>query len=751
MSEEPRPEGDTPPDAEPAAPATSPTPAGTGETPAESGTVEPDAAAEDATSTDESPAAPARKTTPRKTTAKATPARKTAPATATPATAEPTDTPDAAPAKKTTARKAPAKKAAAAKTSSAAEAGSPEAPPAKKSAPAKKAAPTKKAAPAKKAVPTKKAAPATKAASTTQATALPVTDADESAAASVTSLDSPPAVTTPTGPEAVAAPTDVAASAAPASYYPAQPTGVPVAPPAAVTGVFYPQHATQPPPTFAFFEERWPGPTKLGGLPMPLAVLAGALAFAVFVPLNRPAVGIGWFLGGLVAAIAVGVVAWRSDARLSTTDRVFRAVWGVSALALLSVLAFRNAWWLVTFCLLGAIGCAMLAVAGGRSIRAIAFSAVAVPVAAFRAMPWLRQHLERPARADEAPPRHVGRLVWSIVATVILLLIFGALFASADAAFADVLSHLVPSIDGGTVFQWVFLFAAGALATLAGAYLVSAPADLSGMHTPAPGRLRRLDWALPIGALVVLFLGFVAVQVTVLFGGRDHVLKTAGLSYAEYARTGFWQLTWATVLTLLIILAIGRWAVRDQPADRLYMRILLGALSTLSLVIVASALYRMYTYQQAYSFTGERIFVMGFELVLGAVFVMVIVAGAVWNGSWIPRATVAALVVLLLSLAVMNPEGYAAKRNVDRFTATGKIDLYYLAALSADATAQLAKLPNEQRRCALSKIDNELRDPDPWYAWNLGRERARDVLRDLGKGASGNCKGASQYDYPTGR
>ena len=47
----------------------------------------------------------------------------------------------------------------------------------------------------------------------------------------------------------------------------------------------------------------------------------------------------------------------------------------------------QSAWWLVTFCVLGALGCAALAIVGGRSVRSILFSLVAAPFAALRGIP----------------------------------------------------------------------------------------------------------------------------------------------------------------------------------------------------------------------------------------------------------------------------------------------------------------------------------------------------------------------------
>lgn len=43
---------------------------------------------------------------------------------------------------------------------------------------------------------------------------------------------------------------------------------------------------------------------------------------------------------------------------------------------------------------------------------------------------------------------------------------------------------------------------------------------------------------------------------------------------------------------------------------------------------------------------------------------------------------------------------------------------------------------------------------DPWYAWNLGRQGARDVLDGLGPQAIGNpsdCQRADQFDFPKTR
>ncbi|MFY1684975.1 DUF4153 domain-containing protein [Micromonospora sp. WMMD730] len=501
------------------------------------------------------------------------------------------------------------------------------------------------------------------------------------------------------------------------------------------------------PPPPSFLSTRWPGPAPATGWAVPAAVLAGALGVAFFVPLTRT--GIGWFLGWLVLTVGVVAAVRRNADTLTRTDRLIRGGWAAAALALLAVLAFRNAWWLVTFCVLGALGCATLAIVGGRQVRSILFSLVAAPFAALRGLPWVRRHVTATGGGQLVP-----RVVGSVAATAVVLLVFGLLLSSADAAFDQVLGAVVPEVNVDTVFRWLFLAAVGGSIAVAATYTLAAPPDLSTVDREGRRRLGILEWAPAIAALTLLFVGFVAVQFTVLFGGQRHVLRTAGLSYAEYARSGFWQLTVVTLLTVAVLGGVSRWARRESRAERVLLRVLLGLLSALSVVIVVSALSRMYTYQKVYSFTGERIFVMAFELLLGAVFLMVLVAGVRWRGRWIPGATVGLAVVMLLSLAVLNPEDYAARRNIARYEQSGKIDAWYLRALSADATPALANLPDRIRRCTLSWIDDDLAEPDPWYAWNLGRSRARAELQRLGPRAVGgqkDCKAADQFDLPKTR
>lgn len=456
---------------------------------------------------------------------------------------------------------------------------------------------------------------------------------------------------------------------------------------------------------------------------LPAAGIAGLVA-AVTVPLDRP--GIGWVLAGAAAAAAVGAVhhracrtAGQEHGQARNRERLW---WAVTALVLLAVGAFRAAGWLFVLCVAAAAVAGSLAVVGRRSVRGTLRDALAVPLASFGALAWVYTALGK--RPDGAGTRS-RRLAVSAAVTVALLAVFIPLLAGADATFAALIDGLVPRMDNGTLTRWVVVFVAAGTGTLGALYLFAGPPLPADGHPKTANRtLARLEWSLPVGALTAVFALFLGARLVALFGGDDYVQRTAGLTYAEYARSGFWQLSAVTVLTLAVILPVLHRAVRDTAVDRLWLRGLLCALCGLTLVMIASALGRMWTYQQAYGFTVLRLLVGTCELWLGIVYVLVIIAVLRLETAWLPRSVIATGTAALLALAALNPEGLVATENIDRWERGEDLDVDYLAGLSVDIVPALDRLPAPIRNGLLDRLGNRL-DDDTWNSWNLSRTRAR--------------------------
>jgi hypothetical protein len=111
------------------------------------------------------------------------------------------------------------------------------------------------------------------------------------------------------------------------------------------------------------------------------------------------------------------------------------------------------------------------------------------------------------------------------------------------------------------------------------------------------------------------------------------------------------------------------------------------------------------------------------------VFVLVLAAGVRLRGGWLPQATLATGIAMLLGLAVLNPDRFVADRNIDRFERGERLDVRYLRELSTDAVPALYRLPERVRDCVLPGAATRLAEPEGWPAWNLGRAEARRAIR----------------------
>lgn len=509
--------------------------------------------------------------------------------------------------------------------------------------------------------------------------------------AAVPDLEAP--VSAPPSPRPAAAPPAASAAASAAASE--------SAPPASITddllGGFWPEHGV---------------PTRTG-------LLLGALGAGLLGGLVLPerALGIGTFLV-LLAAGAVVLSASRER-----RDPFTLSCAGLCVL-LAATAVLRDAEWVVVLCLLaGAVLC-VCGVTGGRSLGGFVLSGLMWPVSGLRGMPWLGRTIAAlPVIGHGAAALRTA--LWSALG----LVVFGALFVSADALVAEWVDALLPDLTIDTFVLRGFVTVAVGGTVLAAAYLALNPPRVD-RDAPAPRSVtRRYEWLAPVLVVVAMFAVFLAAQATVVFGGHAYLRRTTGLTYAEYVHQGFAQLTVATGLTLLVIAVAARKAPRTTPADRLWLRIALGALCAETLVVVASALYRMDVYQDAYGFTRLRLLVDVFEGWLGLLVLAVVVSGIRLRGSWLPRFALLSGATALLGLALVNPDAWIARHNLARYDDTGRVDWTYLRGLSDDAVPALAERTGGERACALA---GRTAAADDWLEWNLGRARAADALDDTG-------------------
>ncbi len=377
--------------------------------------------------------------------------------------------------------------------------------------------------------------------------------------------------------------------------------------------------------------------------------------------------------------------------------------------------------WIVVPCLLAGAAVCVTGLANGRTLPAFVLAGIAWPLAGLRGLPWLGRSV-RAVTGQGKSAAALRTVVWSLLGVVA----FGLLFASADAVFAEWAGAVVPDLQLDSFVLRAFVTVAVGCVVLAATYLALNPPSVEPGAGPARSVAHRYEWLAPVLLVDGVFLVFLGAQATVIFGGHSYLERTTGLTYAEYVHQGFGQLTVATTLTLIVVWVAARKAPRTAAADLAWLRGSLGLLCVLTLVVVASTLYRMHVYQEAYSFTRLRLLVDVFEGWLGLLVLGVMAAGLTLRSAWLTRAALLSGAGLLLMLAAVNPDAWIAQRNLDRYDETGTVDWYYLQGLSADAVPVLATLPDEVVECALM---GHRPGSDDWLEWNHGRQRAEPLMR----------------------
>lgn len=339
-----------------------------------------------------------------------------------------------------------------------------------------------------------------------------------------------------------------------------------------------------------------------------------------------------------------------------------------------------------------------------------------------------------------------AQVIRALLIALPLLLLFGLLFMSADAVFASFVERTL-QVNLENLFG--HLVATGIIAWLTAALLRTAvrpPAPASQGHpatqpTPLqpesrPLSVTPLESGLILGLLNALFLAFVLVQIRYLFGGAALVETTIDLSYAEYARRGFFELVAVTALVLPVLL-IGDW-LTPETGRRLF-RTLSFSLIVLVAVIMASALRRMLIYMGEFGLTELRLYVtvaMAWIAILLVWFTLTVLRGRP------ERFAFGGLVSALALLAVLhlaNPDGLIVRTNLARLQSGSRFDVHYVTRLNGDGVpaliAGLDQMGAEDRRIAAQSLlarwgPESNRSQTDWRSWNLGRLRARQAVAE---------------------
>jgi hypothetical protein len=274
-----------------------------------------------------------------------------------------------------------------------------------------------------------------------------------------------------------------------------------------------------------------------------------------------------------------------------------------------------------------------------------------------------------------------GLLIAAPIAAVL-----GGLLASADPVFASFFSL---NVDAGQLLLDAFFVLLGFLA-MAGFFRLAASEPLDRVDGPA-WRLGATEALVVLVVLDAVFAAFALAQVLAAAGAASDSLRSAGVTYSEYARSGFFQLLWVSGITLVVLVVFSRISGLSERSTKLTFTLLAEIAISLTLMVVVVAFNRLSLYEEAYGFTMLRLYSHIFAVGIAVVFLLLALdlLGVKSQRRWFVGAVGATVVTMLLALNLINPEAVVVMLNVDHAKSSHKIDSGYFAELSSDATPAL--------------------------------------------------------------
>ncbi len=275
------------------------------------------------------------------------------------------------------------------------------------------------------------------------------------------------------------------------------------------------------------------------------------------------------------------------------------------------------------------------------------------------------------AAGKPAAKKLYGSILIGLLLALPVLLILGALLSAADPVFGNLFRSFGRFLADFSLDDWIGkLVVTLLIMPFIFSYLFSGRSRFN-LGLSSDGSAGRSGFSLNRPILItflscvnLLYLIFALVQVTYLTGAFRAELPD-GLTYAEYARSGFFELSFVCLINLVLILLAVRSGNR-QGLSGMMIRIESLLLIAGSAVQWFSAMFRMRLYIQTFGLTLLRFYVTAFMFLLAVLFLYLLIREFVPSlplFKWMAATTL----IALLALNFVNADAWIARHNVERY------------------------------------------------------------------------------------
>lgn len=214
----------------------------------------------------------------------------------------------------------------------------------------------------------------------------------------------------------------------------------------------------------------------------------------------------------------------------------------------------------------------------------------------------------------------------------------------------------------------------------------------------------------------------------------------SGLSYADYAREGFFQLCAVSVINMVIIVFVQMFMDVSKSVIAKVKSGIVITYAVFTLVLIATAISKMVLYIDTYGLTQRRVYSTWLMLVLAIIFVVAIIKQLVAKLNAVAMSVVV-IVVSFGILALSNVDGFIARYNVYRYLegSLETVDVWAMEELGDAAVTELVYL--------LEELENRGAVGTESYAYSI-YNTTESILKDIALEYHNENRQAMSYTIP---
>lgn len=266
----------------------------------------------------------------------------------------------------------------------------------------------------------------------------------------------------------------------------------------------------------------------------------------------------------------------------------------------------------------------------------------------------------------------VGKVMLGLLCAIPVLIIVVPLLISSDDAFSGMMSSIFS--NSGNAFLTVLKVVFGAIVSM---FVISYGFSLKYNRTAKTreSQFKGIESVCIISflsAIALCYLLYLFSQLAYFFSAFSGFLPNDKITYAEYARKGFFEMCVIAVINLGVVFLSMLLAKKQNGKVNVGIRMTATFISVFTLIIIATAISKMVLYINEFGMTVLRVTTSAFMIFLAVVFIAVILRIYVNKINIVKTALITAGIAVLL-LGTANVNAVCARYNYESYK-EGRLD-----------------------------------------------------------------------------